>query len=168
VRATAQVVPARSLVVMVVSEAQHPRSKVLVVDSDDSRRRSVARMLTQHRCEVHTARGLGAARHLLAAGAFDVVFAQMRLEDASGLNVLTEVRALDQRVPVVLWFEPPQVMNLRLRPSMLGSGRPVALWFLRHSVEPELFSVIDDGYRKLAERAARRLERQRTIPIHPL
>ena len=54
------------------------------------------------------------------------------------------------------------------RPSMLGSGRPVALWFLRRSVEPELFSVIDDGYRKLAERAARRLERQRTIPIHPL
>jgi hypothetical protein len=28
--------------------------------------------------------------------------------------------------------------------------------------------VIDDGYRQLAERTARRLERQRTIPIHPL
>jgi hypothetical protein len=162
------VVPARSPVVMVVSETPYPQSKILVVDSDDSRRRSVARMLESHGCAPHTARGLGAARHLIAEGAFDVVFAQMRLEDASGLNVLTEVRACDQRVPVVLWFEPPQVMSLRLRPSMLGSGRPVALWFLRRAVDPGLFAVIDDGYRQLAERAARRLERQRTIPIHPL
>jgi CheY-like chemotaxis protein len=154
--------------VMVVSEAQQPHARILVVDSDDSRRRSVARMLEQHGCAPHTARGLGAARHLLAAGEFELVFAQMRLEDASGLNVLTEVRALDQRVPVVLWFEPPQVMSMRLRPSMLGSGRPVALWFLRHAVDPALFALIDGGYRQLAERAARRQERQRTIPIHPL
>ena len=59
-------------------------------------------------------------------------------------------------------------MSLRLRPSMLGTGRPVALWFLRDRLDTSLFAVIDDGYRQLAERTARRLERQRTIPIHPL
>jgi hypothetical protein len=162
-------------VVTVVSEASSAsktpeprRSRILVVDSDDSRRRSVARMLLQAGCAPETARGLAAARNLLAQGGFDVVFAQMRLADASGLNVLTEVRASDQRVPVVLWFEPPQVMSMRLRPSMLGTGRPVALWFLRDTLDAALFSVIDDGYRQLAERTARRLERQRTIPIHPL
>jgi CheY-like chemotaxis protein len=155
--------------VKVVTEAQLPRqSRVLIVDSDDGRRRSIVRMLLERDCMTSTARGVTAARLLIAQSSFDVVFAQMRLDDGSGLNVLTDVRASDQRVPVVLWFEPPQVMGLRFCPPMLGTARPAALWFLRHAVDPILYAAVDDGYRELAERAARRLERQQTIPFHPV
>jgi DNA-binding NtrC family response regulator len=132
---------------------------VLVVDSDDARRRGLVRALAERGCIGYPARTAGGARLLLGASRFDAVIGQMRLEESSGINLVTEVRAFDVRVPLVIWFE-----------RALGLGRPEsrAIWFLREPIDAAIHAAIEDANRVAIERAARRAERMATIPLHPV
>jgi DNA-binding NtrC family response regulator len=142
-----------------VSHASRPvHYSVLVVDSDDTRRRGLVRSLAERDCVGYPARTAAGARLLLGSSRFDVILAQMRLEEASGINLVNDVRGWDTEVPIVIWFE-----------RMAATGRPEwrAIWFLRQPIDSALLTAIEDGYRAQVERDARRTERMATIPLHP-
>jgi DNA-binding NtrC family response regulator len=71
------------------------RMRVLVVDDDDDIRTFLASVLAKHGITVATAGSGADAMALLGREAFDVVLLDLRLPDASGLDVLRRARDAD-------------------------------------------------------------------------
>lgn len=80
----------------------HPKASILVVDDEENLRRTLALILQREGYTVETAASVKEARVCLEAGAFDLVFLDLRLPDASGLTLLPEMRSQYPDMPVMI------------------------------------------------------------------
>jgi two-component system nitrogen regulation response regulator GlnG len=76
--------------------------KLLIIDDDREILQCFFYAFPQHQYEVHTAETASAALELFRQHAFDVVIADIRLPDCSGLELLEQLHKQDARVPVIL------------------------------------------------------------------
>ncbi|HEX3322996.1 MAG TPA: sigma-54 dependent transcriptional regulator [Terriglobales bacterium] len=75
--------------------------RILVVDDEPNMRRILASHLRQDKHEVMEASGVDAARSMLSAHDFDVIFTDQRMPDGDGLEVLAAVKDINPTVSVV-------------------------------------------------------------------
>jgi DNA-binding response OmpR family regulator len=78
------------------------KATILVVDDEENLRRTLALILQREGYLVMTAASVGEARECLKAGTYDLVFLDVKLPDASGLTLLTEMRDQYPGVPVLI------------------------------------------------------------------
>jgi len=76
--------------------------RILVVDDDQLIRNCFQYLLVSGEHELVVAENARTARALFEAQPFDVVICDVRLPDASGLELLQDLHALDPRVPVIM------------------------------------------------------------------
>lgn len=79
-----------------------PKSTLLVIDDEAGVRFSLKRTLTSPEIEVETAETARLGLEILKQNLPDVVLLDVRLPDMSGLDALSEIRKIDQRLPVVV------------------------------------------------------------------
>jgi DNA-binding NtrC family response regulator len=79
-----------------------PTGKILVVDDEQSITDAFEIILADHGLEVKTAGTVGEASAALDGSAFDLVFTDLRLPDASGIDLLTRIKEKSPDVEVVL------------------------------------------------------------------
>jgi DNA-binding NtrC family response regulator len=82
---------------------------VLVVDDDAALSRTVHRLLTARGYEVVTVNSGQAAIDALLRRHFDVVVSDIQMPGMSGVELLSEVRAHDLDVPVILMTGDPRI-----------------------------------------------------------
>jgi DNA-binding response OmpR family regulator len=75
---------------------------ILVVDDEENLRRTLALILQREGYTVETAGSVKEARGCLEAGAYDLVFLDLKLPDASGLTLLPEMRSQYPEMPVLI------------------------------------------------------------------
>jgi two-component system, NtrC family, response regulator PilR len=75
---------------------------ILVVDDEENLRRTLALILQREGYNVVTAASVGEARQCLAGGAFNLIFLDVKLPDASGLTLLPEIRDQYPGIPVLV------------------------------------------------------------------
>src|SRR5690606_15351051 len=79
---------------------------ILVIDADDQVRSAAHNLLERYGCVVETAHDGGEAVYMARAmrheGDYDVIIADIRLPDVSGYELLVKLKAVMQRVPLVL------------------------------------------------------------------
>ncbi len=75
---------------------------ILIVDDEPNLRATLAMILQREGYVVTTAASANEAHQLLQAGAFDLVFLDIKMPDKSGLTLLTEIRDLYSNMPIVL------------------------------------------------------------------
>ena len=74
------------------TSSQRETGSILIVDDEDGILRSLHKFLTRLGHRVETAGSVRGALELLAPGRFDLVLTDLRLPDASGLELLSEVQ----------------------------------------------------------------------------
>lgn len=79
-----------------------PAASVLVIDDEEIIREAFDALLTGEGYTVRSAETARRGLELLAEGAFDVVLLDLMLPDRSGLDVLEDIRRLDDELPVVM------------------------------------------------------------------
>jgi two-component system, OmpR family, response regulator len=79
-----------------------PNDTILVVDDEPKLARSLALILQRAGYVVTTAGCAVEALQLLQAGSFDLVFLDIKLPDQSGIQLLSQVRALYSEMPVLM------------------------------------------------------------------
>jgi nitrogen regulation protein NR(I) len=79
-----------------------PETTLLVIDDEAGVRFSLKRTLTSPEVEVETAETARLGLEVLKRKLPDVVLLDVRLPDMSGLDALSEIRKIDQRLPVVV------------------------------------------------------------------
>jgi DNA-binding response OmpR family regulator len=75
---------------------------ILVVDDEPKLARSLALILQRAGYGVNTAASAGEALQLLQAGAYDLVFLDIKLPDQSGVQLLPKLRSLYPDMPVLM------------------------------------------------------------------
>lgn len=75
---------------------------ILIVDDEQNLRESLAMILQREGYSVTTAASANEAHQLLQAGAFDLIFLDIKMPEKSGLTLLSEIRELYPDMPVVL------------------------------------------------------------------
>jgi DNA-binding NtrC family response regulator len=78
------------------------KASILVVDDEENLRRTLALILQREGYRVTTAASVREARSCLEAGAFDLVFLDLKLPDASGLTLLPEMHNQFPHMPVLI------------------------------------------------------------------
>jgi DNA-binding response OmpR family regulator len=78
------------------------KASILVVDDEENLRRTLALILQREGYVVMTAASVMEARGCLEVGAFDLVFLDVKLPDASGLSLLPEIRDHYPNLPVLI------------------------------------------------------------------
>jgi DNA-binding response OmpR family regulator len=78
------------------------KTLILVVDDEENLRRTLALILQRAGYTVETAGSVGEARGCLDAAAYDLVFLDLKLPDASGLSLLPEMRSQYPNMPVLI------------------------------------------------------------------
>ncbi len=76
--------------------------KVLIIDDEESLRRTLARILKNAGCDVVSAADGGEALERLSGASYDLVFLDLRLPDTSGLEILKELRKSNAELPVIM------------------------------------------------------------------
>lgn len=75
---------------------------ILVVDDEPNLRATLALILQRAGYVVTTAANADEAHQFLKAGAFDLVFLDIKMPDKSGLTLLTEIRGFYPDIPIIL------------------------------------------------------------------
>jgi DNA-binding response OmpR family regulator len=75
---------------------------ILVVDDEPNLRKTLAAILQRAGYVVTTAGNADEAHQLLRAGAYGLVFLDIKMPDKSGLTLLTEIREMYPDIPIVL------------------------------------------------------------------
>jgi DNA-binding response OmpR family regulator len=78
------------------------RDSILIVDDEPKLARSLALLLQRSDYVVTTAPDAAKALELLQAGAYDLVFLDIRLPDQSGIQLLPQIKALYPDMPVII------------------------------------------------------------------
>lgn len=90
-------------VVPFVDSGVTPHARVLLVEDDEDVRVTLSAVLSQHGHTVSTAATAGQARSALESGRFDVVIADLRLDDGeNGLDVLVQAREQDPDLVTII------------------------------------------------------------------
>jgi two-component system response regulator HydG len=76
--------------------------KILIIEDDISFCKLLEKFLTKNSYEVTTSFSATDARLLLQKGTFDLILTDLRLPDADGIELLTEFKALNSHIPIVL------------------------------------------------------------------
>ncbi len=76
-------------------------STVLVVDDKEMMRDSVATMLSRKGLTVVVAAGAAAALEKVGARSFDCLITDLQMPEANGLELLAQIRARDDQIPVI-------------------------------------------------------------------
>ena len=79
-----------------------PIEKIVVVEDDVIVRKNLEQQLRRHRYDVAAVGTLAAAREYLAKDSFDLVFADVRLPDGEGTDLLRELQARPEKPLVVI------------------------------------------------------------------
>src|SRR5262245_62074346 len=77
-------------------------SSVLVIDDEEIIREAFEALLVPEGYAVRTADTAQRAMELLSGGAFDVVLLDLMLPDRNGLDLLEDIRRVDEELPVVM------------------------------------------------------------------
>jgi DNA-binding response OmpR family regulator len=77
-------------------------STVLIVDDEASLRQSLSLVLKSGGYRVTTASSVAEANQFLKAGAFDLVFLDLKMPEVDGLTLLREIRRLYPHMPVLI------------------------------------------------------------------
>jgi DNA-binding NtrC family response regulator len=77
-------------------------TRLLFIDDEEGFLELYRTAFTRDGYAVETVATVDGARHRLAEGGIDVVILDIRLGDASGLELLREIKAKDSKLPVVL------------------------------------------------------------------
>ncbi len=78
------------------------KDSILIVDDEPKLARSLAMLLQRADYQVTTAPDAASALQLLQAGAYDMVYLDIRLPDQSGIQLLPQIHALYPDMPVVI------------------------------------------------------------------
>jgi len=78
------------------------RDSILIVDDEPKLARSLALLLQRADYVVTTAPDAAKALELLQAGAYDLMFLDIRLPDQSGIQLLPQIKALYPDMPVII------------------------------------------------------------------
>lgn len=76
--------------------------RILVVDDDPEVRETMASLIRRQKMEYESVGSLGQARKALPSGAFDVILLDVGLPDGNGLDMLDELRDLEESPEVVI------------------------------------------------------------------
>ena len=79
-----------------------PNAAVLVIDDEEIIRDALEALLTGDRHTVKTAATAAEGLEALQLGAYDAVLLDLMLPDRNGLDVLDDIRRLDEELPVVM------------------------------------------------------------------
>jgi len=83
--------------------------KVLIIDDEESIRFTFDRFLRTNSHEVTSARNCAEALVNLSEAKFDVVVADILLEDGTGIDILREIRSKGMTCPVIMITGAPNV-----------------------------------------------------------
>ncbi|HMI94357.1 MAG TPA: EAL domain-containing protein, partial [Polyangiales bacterium] len=108
-----------------MGERAEDNGRILVVDDDETVRRSVQRMLTREGYAVVEAANGDAAVEILARDRFDAVLSDISMPGLDGIALLRVVRERDPDVPVVLLTGVPE-LRTALSALELGAYRYLA------------------------------------------
>jgi DNA-binding response OmpR family regulator len=104
---------------------------ILIVDDELNLRRSLSLILQRAGYSVTTAAGAGEAYQNLEAGAFDLVFLDLKMPDSSGLDILEKIRE---------WHPETQVLILTAHASLesaIEAVRKGARDYLLKPIDPQ-------------------------------
>ena len=79
-----------------------PKTRILIVDDDETVRRAFERILSTDHCDVESASGGRDALQRMAQQAFDVVLLDLRMPGMDGLSVLREIKRMHPDCEVVV------------------------------------------------------------------
>jgi PAS domain S-box-containing protein len=91
------------------ASGRHPR--VLIVDDDESVRRTLTRLLRRASFDVEDAATGASAIEKLSGRPFDVIISDIQMPDGDGIALLRAVRRIDLDVPVLLITGEPDVQS---------------------------------------------------------
>ncbi len=101
--------------------------RILVVDDDPEVRDTMASLIRRHKIEHHAVGSLQETRQRLAADDYDVVLLDVRLPDGNGLDLLPEIREMQ---------EPPEVVILTGRGDPDGAELAIQQGVWDYLVKP--------------------------------
>lgn len=77
-------------------------ASILIIDDEPNLRRSLALILQRAGYSVNTAESARDVRHYLAAGAYDLVFLDLKMPEINGMELLPEIRQIYPEMPVMI------------------------------------------------------------------
>ena len=129
------------------AEREH-RPRVLIIDDDEGVLTALERVLEDAGCGATTARSGQEALGLLHGGSFDLVLLDHDLPDATGDEILWEIRGMPARIPVLVMQTPKLTDEDAVRLARLG-----ACYFV--SKQPlEVFAALVPSYLTRAKQYA--------------
>ena len=100
---------------------------VLIVDDEASLRQSLSMVLKSSGYRVTTASSAAEASQFLKAGAFDLVFLDLKMPEVDGLTLLREIRRLYPHMAVLMSIFRPNVPGIFGNdvPAIFGKDVPI-------------------------------------------
>jgi DNA-binding response OmpR family regulator len=133
---------------------------ILVVDDEPKLSRSLALILQRAGYGVSTAASAGEALNLLQAGAYDLVFLDIKLPDQSGVHLLSQIRGLYPDMPVLMLTAHASLE------TAIEAVRAGARDYLLKPIDPE--AILDRVHKILEEQKQPKRRREITSQIQAL
>src|ERR1043165_1128857 len=125
----------------------HPPKKILVVDDEPSVTGSMELILSEAGYEVRTSQTFGEATKILSETQVDLVITDLRLSDASGIDLITHVKRTTPDVEVILMTG---YGSLDITIEAIKAG---AYYYLEKPYTPDrLFTLVDRALQLVALR----------------
>lgn len=77
-------------------------ASILIIDDEPNLRRSLALILQRAGYSVNTAENEREVKHYLSAGAYDIVFLDLKMPEVNGMQLLPEIRQMYPEMPVII------------------------------------------------------------------
>jgi len=132
---------------------------VLIIDDEAGLRNTLTRIIQKIGCNAMGAQNGGEALSLLSNSPFDLVFLDLWLPDMDGLQILSEIRKIDTKLPVIL-LTAHGSMDSALKAMRLG-----ATDYLIKPVNPDQLISLTKAVLKTQEIERRRREIQSQIGL---
>lgn len=136
------------------------RDSILIVDDEPKLARSLSLILQRSDYRVTTAPDGASALQLLQAGAYDLVFLDIRLPDQSGIQLLPQIHSIYPEMPVVIL-----TAHATLE-TAIGAVRAGARDYLLKPINPE--DILTRTKKILDEQAQPKRKREITSQIEAL
>ena len=136
------------------------RDSILIVDDEPKLARSLSLILQRADYVVTTAPDAATALQLLQAGAYDLVFMDIRLPDQSGIELLPQIHAIYPDMPIVM------VTAHATLETAIGAVRAGARDYLLKPIDPE--DILCRTKKILDEQAEPKRKREITTQIQTL
>lgn len=135
-------------------------STILIIDDEPNLRRSLALILQREGYVVTSAANAQEGLHLLTAGAYNLIFLDIKLPDRSGISILPEIRRIYPDMPVLILTAHASLE------TAIEAVRQGAKDYLLKPIEPA--NLIDRTRAVLAEHGSPQRRREITSQIQSL